>query len=233
MYLDRAMGNRTSITVFICSHRDADHIRGIRTIHTAYPIGAIRDPGVAGTTIDSPEYEDYMALRREIGGKTIQARTKLQIGGATVRFMNSADEDLADANDQSVVMKVEYGSSSVLFAGDTSFRPWKEKILSFYADERLRANILLASHHGSLTFFDDPSDEKHYYTSHISKIGPTMTLISVGPNTFGLPDQKAMDLYNKYSIGSNKGNKVYRTDEQGNMRLILKQGGTWSLNVNV
>lgn len=230
--LATAMGNRTSINVFICSHRDADHMRGLRKIHDAYPILRIRDPGVAGTTTDSSEYEDYMALRREIGSQTINARKKLEIGQATVRFMNSADEESADANDQSVVMKVEYGGSGVLLAGDTSFRPWKESILPFYSDEKLHANILLGSHHGSLTFFDDPSDEKHYYMAHLKKIAPEMTLISVGPNSFDLPDDKAMELYAKYSSGSNKGNKVYRTDEQGNMKLVFTQGGGWTLKIN-
>jgi len=66
----------------------------------------------------------------------------------------------------------------------------------------------------------------------MKKIAPEMTLVSVGPNTFDLPDDKAMELYAKFSTGSNKGNKVYRTDEQGNMKLVLKQGGGWSLKIN-
>lgn len=231
-YLDKAMGSRSSINDFICSHRDADHMRGLRKIHDVYPIGEIRDPGVAGTTTDSPEYEDYMDVRREIGSQVIQAFTKLEVGQATLRLMNSADEDFADANDQSVVLKIEYGDSSVLLAGDTSFQPWKEKILSYYSDEKLHANILLGSHHGSLTFFDDPSDEKNYYTAHLKKISPAMTLISVGPNSFDLPNEKSIELYTNDSSGSNNGNKVYRTDEQGNMRLALKGEGGWSLNIN-
>jgi competence protein ComEC len=231
-YLDKAMGTRSTINVFICSHRDADHMRGLRKIHDVYPIGEIRDPGVAGTTADSSEYEDYMELRREIGSRVIQAFTKLEVGQATLRFMNSADEDFADANDQSVVLKIEYGDSSVLLAGDTGFQPWKEKILPYYSDEKLHASILLGSHHGSLTFFDDPSDEKNYYTAHMKKISPAMTLISVGPNSFDLPNDKAIELYSNHSSGSNKGNKIYRTDQQGNMRLALKGDGGWSLNIN-
>ena len=79
--------------------------------------------------------------------------------------MNSKDNRLSDANDQSIVMKIEYRGSGVLLTGDTSFRPWKNIIVPFYADTKLRTNILLASHHGSLTFFDDPSDNKYYYTA--------------------------------------------------------------------
>lgn len=231
-YLATAMGSRTSIDAFICSHRDADHMRGLRKIHETYPIGKIRDPGVAGTTTDSSEYEDYMELRREIGNSTIQARTKLKIGNATVRYMNAADDDFSEPNDQSIVMKLEYGDSSVLFAGDTSFRPWQEKILPFYSDEKLSASILLGSHHGSLTFFDDPGDDQHYYISHIKKIRPALTLISVGSNAFDLPDDKALELYEKYSRGSKQGNKVHRTDERGNIKLVLKSTGGWTLYKN-
>jgi beta-lactamase superfamily II metal-dependent hydrolase len=231
-YLSTAMGNRTSLDAFICSHRDADHMRGLRKVHDLYPISEIRDSGVPGTTTDSSEYEDYMAMRRMVRRHTIEARTKLEVGDATVRYMNAAYDDFTDANDQSIVMKIEYGNSSVLLAGDTSFRPWKEKILLFYPDEKLRADILLGSHHGSLTFFDDPSDNQYYYMAHIEKISPAMTLLSVGPNSFGLPDDKAVELYTKRSRGSDKGNKVYRTDEQGSMRLVLKGEGGWRLEIH-
>ena len=118
-----------------------------------------------------------------------------------------------------------------MLAGDTSFKAWKEKILPYYGDNDLSSNILLAAHHGSITFFDDPSDDKNYYISHIEKIAPEMTLISVGPNVHDLPDENAVKLYKKFSSGSNKGNKVYTTEDKGNMKLLLKDSGAWNLKV--
>jgi beta-lactamase superfamily II metal-dependent hydrolase len=88
---------------------------------------------------------------------------------------------------------------------------------------------LLASHHGSLTYFDDPSEEKNYYTSHLKAKSPAMTIISVGDNAHGHPDKTALEFYEKYSTGSSQGNKVFRTDIQGNMIAELKDGGGWSL----
>ena len=231
-YLDKAMGMRTHIDTFICSHRDADHMRGIKKVHEAYSITEIRDPGVPGTTTDSSEYEEYMDLRRQLGGPVIKARRYRDVGSVRARFMNAADDDLSDANDQSIVLKIEFAGSSVLLAGDTSFRPWKELILPNYSGADLRANILLGSHHGSLAFFDDPDDEKYYYMAHIKAIKPEMTIISVGPNVHDLPDDKAMELYEKYSSGSDQGNKVYTTEDQGNMKLTLKSEGGWNLKTN-
>ena len=64
-YLKKAMGGRSEINVFINTHRDADHMRGIKLLHEQYPIAIIWDSGVPGTTTDSNEYKEYMDLRRK------------------------------------------------------------------------------------------------------------------------------------------------------------------------
>ena len=231
-YVRKILGSRTQIDVFINSHRDADHMRGIKELHKKHPINAIWDSGVPGTTTTSSEYREYMDLRRQVSSKEIGARKYWEYGEAVLRCMNSKWEGYTEPNDQSVVLKVENKGASAMLAGDTSYKPWRKKILTYYGDDRLSANILLAAHHGSLTFFDDPSDKKSYYTVHMEKIAPDMTLVSVGPNTHDLPDDKAMELYEKYSSGSDKGNKVYTTEDKGNMKLVLKDDGGWRLKIN-
>lgn len=231
-YLRRAMNGRRQLDLFICSHRDADHMRGIRTLHDAFPIALIADSDLPGTTTDSSEYLEYMKLRREIGSKVIKPRTVQDVGGAVARWMNAADQDFSDANDQSIVLKIEYNSNSVLLPGDTSFRPWKDKILPYYSVDKISSDILLASHHGSLSFFDDPADEKNYFTDHIRKIKPAMTILSIGPNVHDLPDAKAISFYEKYSTGSKKGNKLRRTDEHGNIKLELKEDDGWLISID-
>ncbi len=232
-YLRRIIGSGTPIHVFICSHRDADHMRGIKRLHATNPILTIFDSGEVGTDPNCDEYRDYMDLRRRIGYTEIEARTYNTYGDTKFRFMNSKWEDFSDPNEQSIVLKLEReGGSSCLLAGDTNYRPWREKIVPFYEEKVLKSDILLAPHHGSLDFFDDPSDSKNYYVSHIKAISPAITLISVGPNAHGLPDRKALELYAKYSTystGSNQGDKVFTTEDKGNIRLVLKDTGAWEL----
>ncbi len=229
-YLRRALGS--PIDIFVCSHRDADHMRGIKTLHAAFPISVIFDSGVTGTTPGSSEYEDYMDLRRRVGYREIEANKFHTYGDTKFCWMNSKSSDYADPNRQSIVLKLEHdGGRSCLLAGDTDFKPWKEKILASYSGEDVKSDIFLAPHHGSITFFDDPSDQ-NYYEDHIRKINPAMTLISVGSNVHGLPDIKAIELYAKHCTGSNKGNKVYTTMDQGTMKLVLKDDGGWNLNTN-
>jgi beta-lactamase superfamily II metal-dependent hydrolase len=222
------------IDVFLNTHRDSDHLRGIKELNAKIPITEIWDNEVSGST-DADEYQDYMILRRNKINATKRPFTYNDkfCNNVVLQYINANYDDVNyDINDTSIVIKIDYIGSSILLAGDTSFKPWKEKILSAYSQDGLKSNLLLASHHGSITFFDDPSDEKNYYVKHIKSINPEMTIISVGDNNYGLPDKKAIELYTKYSTGSGSGQKVWRTDEHGNIYFELRGDGHWFLTPN-
>ena len=237
-YLSRYLQRGATIGTFVNSHRDADHMRGIRRVHRRFPIGHVWCSGVTGTSPDCSEYEEYMGLRRDVGYRDLERRKYWDKGNCRLRILNSKNLDLADnANAQSIVIKVvhrrvhsEENLASVMLTGDTDAATWRN-IRQHYRDSELSCSILLASHHGSLSFFDDPADERNYYTDHIRAMSPAMTVISVGEgNPHGHPHDKSVELYGKYSTGSNKGNKIKRTDEHGSILLELKDDGGWSLN---
>lgn len=229
-FLANQIGWNTIINTFICSHRDADHMRGVKKIHEYFPIQHVWDSGVTGTTPNSSEYRDYMDLRRSVGFTEIGPRVRYDYGDTRLRIMNSKNEDLAsNANAQSIVIKVVHkGSESILLTGDTDAATWKD-IRRHYNDNDLSCSLLLASHHGSVTYFDDPADT-HYYTSHLQAKSPAMTIISVGDNAHGHPNTKSIEFYTRHSTGSNHGNKVFRTDEKGHISAVLKDEGGWSLS---
>lgn len=235
-YLGGVIGWGTTISAFICTHRDADHMRGIKKVHEYFPVASIWDSGHPGTTTNSPEYREYMELRRLVGFEEKKKLTRQDIGMTRLRYLSAKDERLEkNANAQGLVIKVEHWNStncgsSVILTGDCDAETWRYGIMQDYATSDVNASILMGAHHGSITFFDDPSDATHYYTAHIQAIKPAMTIISVGDNAHGHPDKKALELYEKYSTGSNKGNKVFTTQEKGTMKLTLKDNG-WSLNV--
>jgi len=233
-YLEQEIGKGTAIDVFICSHRDADHIRGIKRVHKKFPVKQVWDNGVAATDPDTTECREYMDLRRSVIFKEVESCKRYDYGDTRLRIMNSKDENLPDdVNAQSIVIKVVHRDedrnlASVLLTGDTDAATWKD-IRKNYTDDDLSCSLLLASHHGSITYFDDPADTSYYYTSHLKAKAPEMTIISVGDNGYGHPDEKALKFYEKYSSGSSQGNKIYRTDEQGHMRVKLKDEGGWTL----
>ena len=55
-YLEKVIGYGREIKAFICTDRDADHLRGISTLHDHFSIQAIWESGYPGTSLDTPEY---------------------------------------------------------------------------------------------------------------------------------------------------------------------------------
>ena len=236
-YVAAQIGKGSSLRAFICTHRDADHMRGVRALHEAFPIQEVWDSDYPGTSTDTSEYQAYMRLRREVGSKVIKKETFKDWGRTRFRYLSAKDDRLPkNANAQGVVVKVEHRDTSMarvegstILTGDSDAATWKYAIMKDYSAGELPCSILLAGHHGSITFFDDPADEKHYYQSHMEAMKPSMVIVSVGSNSYGHPDPKALELYRKHAKGASKGKKTLRTDQNGTVRLTLKDGGGWNI----
>ncbi|MBC7077190.1 MAG: MBL fold metallo-hydrolase [Synergistales bacterium] len=129
-------------------------------------------------------------------------------------------------HEQCLVLKVEYCGNSVVFAGDTTWKAWKERIIPCYRD-LLQTTILHASHHGSLTFFAN-SEEDEWYTEHLETMSPDVTVISVGVNDYGHPHPGAVDKYveHTYHYYSDKG-QVVRTDKLGTIVARFRDTGSY------
>ena len=238
-YVSNQMGAGKQLDAFICSHRDADHMRGVKKLNARFPISEIWDSDYPGTTTDTPEYQDYMDLRRRLGSIIIQKKTREDFGRTRFRYLSAQDDRLpSNSNAQGIIIKIEHRSAdgnlsldSTMLTGDSDAETWRDGVMVDYNKSEVTSSILMAAHHGSIDFFDDPRDKKHYYSEHMTSIEPNMTFISVGSNSYGHPDEKALSMYRKYSTGSNKGNKVYRTDQQGTMKLTLKDSGGSEINI--
>lgn len=235
-YVANQIGQKGRFGVFVCTHRDADHMRGVRTLHNRFPIGAIWDSGFPGTSTDTDEYKAYMQLRSELPSHVVGKGNYKDWGRTHVQLLSGKDARLPNnANDQGLVLRVEERSAnltsvlgSTMLTGDGSYAVWKDGIMKDFNTSQISSDILMAAHHGSWDFFGE-SGSNQYYEPHIKAMAPDMTVVSVGPNNYGHPDPDAIKLYEKYSSGSNKGNKVLRTDRRGTMKLTLKSEGGWQI----
>ena len=230
-YVADQIGAGRQLHAFICTHRDADHMRGVRTLHNKFPIREVWDSGYPGTSTDTDEYKAYMQLRRDVGSRVMEKLTKYDYGRTRIRFLSAKDDRLPkNANDQGLVLKVEQRNTdmsrvlgSAMLTGDGSYAVWKDGIMKDYDSNQMRCNILMAAHHGSLDFFEDQSNNR--YLKHVEAMKPAMTIVSVGPNNYGHPDETAMRLYRENSRGLDNGDKTYRTDRQHTVKVTLKDAG--------
>lgn len=103
-----------------------------------------------------------------------------------------------DMNDYSVVLRVTYGTTSMLFTGDA---PASE----IAADNPGRVDVLKAAHHGSKTVI----------TTELARaLRPAVVVLSYGEgNDYGHPDQATLDVF--ASVGA----QIYGTAVNGNVTV--------------
>ncbi|NLL19109.1 MAG: MBL fold metallo-hydrolase, partial [Clostridia bacterium] len=108
----------------------------------------------------------------------------------------------ADLNNQSIVLRLTYGTISLLLTGDAE-RPVEQGL------SNAQAQILKAGHHGSST-----STTPEF----LKAVNPEIAIISCGKdNSYGHPHQEVLDRLMKANI------KIYRTDVSGD--IIVKTNG--------
>lgn len=112
--------------------------------------------------------------------KIPRAGDNFQFGSLDVRVLSPPDPLLtgtaSDINNSSIMLRLTYGTTTLLFAGDAQFGNWAHSYVN--QQEHLRARILKVSHHGS----------KHgTFLEALEKIDPKIAVIS-GTNDLELPD---------------------------------------------
>jgi len=87
-----------------------------------------------------------------------------------------------------------------MLPGDSDHFAWKDRIMPEFGKE-LQSEILVASHHGSRSFFMDVIPDQEYsrddfWTDHLKTINPNLVLISVDDGSkYGHPDPEALKEY--------------------------------------
>lgn len=178
----------TSLEYLMITHPDSDHLGGCDDVLKNIEVKSVITNGL---TKDTVSYEDVMAQIDTETLITAEPGKAYGIGPATVVILQ-ANNDLADDNENSIVVKLTYGSQSVLFTGDCD-NACEDKLMT----KDISATILKVSHHGS-----------KYATkiNFLEKVKPTVAIISVGDNSYGHPATETLDRLRQESV------LVYRTD---------------------
>jgi beta-lactamase superfamily II metal-dependent hydrolase len=248
-YLDRYIPARgpwdlKHIDWFICSHRDRDHIHGLQKVNERFEIRGIVDPGTTSGSTESDENKYYVRLRREVKDKFGEDALRVPEASLDPYFDfdgalfycfasgkgQSASEDGHYGNN---VFTVEYAGRRVLLPGDSDWRAWKDQIMPTFSESGLlESTLLVASHHGSRSFFLDSSlqDEdaawQEAYEDHLTAIAPTTTVISCGPQSVcNHPNPEALRRYREAS----QNGQVFLTRHKGTLIGRFHADGTWTL----
>jgi competence protein ComEC len=131
-------------------------------------------------------------------------KVKIQILSPPENFLDEKIKaGLKDTNDDSIVLRLSFGSNSFLLPGDITEQG--EFPLAASERENLVSTVLFSPHHGSKTSSS---------ASFLNKVSPKIVIISAGwKNRFNFPHPSIMERYKEL------GCDVYRTDLNGAVRI--------------
>jgi len=201
--------NITTIDYLVATHPHADHIGGLPTIINNMNVGEIYMPHVSQTTQTFESLLDAIE-KKGLGINTAKAGVSiLSIPKLQIDVVAPVRDDYKDLNDWSAVVKLTYGNTAFLFAGDG------ETLSEGHITADISADVLKVSHHGSRT-----STNQNF----LNRVSPDYGVISVGAkNTYGHPHDEVLNRLN------NAGVDVLRTDLQG---TIVFTSDSNSISVN-
>lgn len=206
----------------IGTHPHEDHIGSLDTVINNYNIGSIYMPKASSNTktfedvltaiqakdlkVKAPESGSYIInLRYQIDKNTVKDELIIQ-------FLAPNSNSYEDLNNYSIVVKITFRNTSMLFMGDAEDLSESEIISAGYD---VKANLVKVGHHGS----DSSTTEKF-----IKDVQPKYAIISVGKgNSYEHPAQSTIDRLN------NAGILIYRTDEVGTI-IATSDGETITID---
>jgi competence protein ComEC len=226
-------GGDRRIDLLVVTHPHRDHASGVTGLLEAFEVAEIWESGHR-LECDEDWYEELIAALENADAEVVSCSAepiRTTNGGAEIRIFAPTEATSVDRpgdqdqrrhiHDQCAVVSVREGDESFLILGDSRWNEWKNRIVEEYGEDALSHNLLLASHHGSRTFFrDDEEDEP--FLDGLRSISPKVVLVSVGDNDFGHPHEDALELYAQESEA------VLRTDELGTL-IASTDGAGWTV----
>ena len=183
-----------------CSHAHEDHVGGLAAALAYFPAYHVYSPVTEASTKcfkDFVKYTQQQGLQVEVPA----VGTTWPLGGATVTMVGPVAQ-YSDTNDTSIVLRIEYGSTSFLLTGDMEKTAETDLVNS---GVNLRADVLQVGHHGSST-------STGYL--FLNSVLPEMAVISCGVNNkYGHPHEETLSLLRDAGVD------VYRTDLQGTITI--------------
>jgi competence protein ComEC len=196
-YLDSL--NITIIHLLIATHAHEDHIGGLVDILDSSI--TISEVLVNNQTYTSATYTNFIA-RAQTRNLTVAQRgqTFTLTETANLTVLNPVQPlEFSDLNDNSIVVKLQAGNISFLFAGDAE-EPAEQSIID--AELSLHSDVLKVGHHGSSTATSQ---------AFLDLVDPTYAVISAGlDNKYGHPHNetiqkllaKGVTIYGTYISGT-------------------------------
>ena len=192
-----------SLSAIVATHPHDDHIGGLAAALNAVPVDVIYSPV---TTWNGKTWKSLVKYASAQVTPIVipQEGDNFALGDATVTILHCWPEAWTE-NDMSIVLHVDYGTTSFLFTGDAEEMA-EAMILTDQVS--LEADVLKVGHHGSVS-----SSTPEF----IEAVAPSWAVISCGKdNAYGHPHEETLRTLSSA--------KILRTDQHGT--IVFHSDGT-------
>lgn len=212
--------NISRIDMLIVSHPHDDHIGGVPHILEQFDVSGVME---SGQPVKSWVYKRYLSDLHSEGCSVDTARSGMppvSLGNLRLYVLSPRPSLIEpdttrrhpNLNNTSVVVRLQYGNVSFLFAGDAEQEV--ERMIVEQYGEFLGSTLLKTGHHGSKT-----SSTQEFLVA----VRPAHAVVSVGRyNKFKHPSRDVLSRLRSLNA------EVYRTDEEGAL-IFESDGQTLSL----
>jgi len=200
-----------TIDVLVITNPDTDHYAGFLDVLERYEVAMVIESGVRSDTTTYAAFERAVAAE---GADKVIAKRGMNLvldpeNGANFEII-FPDQDVSSgfsSNDGSIVARLVYGNTSIMFTGDTTQKV--EKRLLRTEATPLKSDILKAAHHGSKT---------SSFKDFVAAVSPAHAVISVGRNNrYKHPSPETLETLTALKV------PVLRTDKMGT--IIFESDG--------
>jgi competence protein ComEC len=197
------------LDLVLLTHPQADHAGGLPAVLEQYDVATVLS-GSGRSSSGVGRSWDRMLAATGIPVEIAKRGQVIQLGGGAELTVLNPESNTANpsANDSSVVVRLSYGSFSMLLTGDIG-EDGEGALMR--TGTRLEATVLKVAHHGSRT---STSSE------FLHRVNPSIALISAGKdNAFGHPTPEVLERLS--------GRQVLRTDERGDITVTTDGEHVW------
>ena len=187
-----------TIDTIVLSHANSDHLNGLIYITKHFNVKRVLSNGEGANTLGYKDFIESIKKNRIELTQFNQLKRRENISNAILEilypppdfFKKKFKDKWRDLNNNSIVVKITYGSISFLFPGDIEADAENE--LVSINGGRLHSSVLIAPHHGSKT-----SSTLEF----IQNVQPELIIISSGfNNRFGFPGTEVIKRYKLLEI---------------------------------
>ena len=186
----------------VMSHADLDHFGGLGFIVANFAPRAFWNNGVSSLDVSYGELFDEL-VRRNVPIVRVGERAPVgEIGGVSITSLNGAEGAARTPNNSSMVLRFDFGQTSILFTGDIESGAERALLAN---PGGLQSTILKVPHHGSRTSSTP---------AFVAAVHPAAAVISDGYlNHFHFPAPAVVARYR------DAGARVFRSDLDGAVML--------------